>query len=172
MNHKPFIRKFGVLAFALFCFAATNVTAQKIGHMNSQFVFADMPKTKSAKTSMEDYSKNLNSDFTAKETKLQKKVQEAEKKYSEGNMNQNELEAIRADIQKQGAALEETRQKFQTQLLEKEESLMQPLIDEFTNAIKTAAQENGYSFIIDSSALLYADDSADVTDLVKAKLGM
>jgi len=172
MNNKPFIRKFGVLVFALFCFAVSNVTAQKIGHMNSQLIFAEMPKTVSAKTSMEDYSKQLNSDFTSKEEKLQRKVQEAEKKYSEGNMTQNELETVRADIQKQGSALEETRQKFQTQLLEKENSLMQPLIDEFTNAIKSVAQENGYNFIIDSSALLYAEDSADVSGFVKSKLGM
>jgi len=172
MNYKLFIGKLGVLVFAFVCFSATNISAQKIGHLNSQEVFALMPQTISAKNSMEDYSKGLNSDFTDKEEKLKKKVQDAEKRYGEGNMTQNELETVRAEIQKQGAELEKVRGQFQEQLIGKEESLMQPLVDKFTQAIKDVASENGYSFILDSSALLYAEDAGDVTSLVKAKLGM
>ncbi len=171
MNYKS-IAKWGVMVFAVIAFAATNMTAQKIGHMNSQLVFTEMPATKSAKSSMEDFSKQLNSDYTAKEEKLQKKVADAEKRYSEGNMTPKELEAVRAEIQKQMAGLEQDRQRFQQQLIEKEEKEMQPLVEKFTNAIKAVATENGYDFIIDSSALLYAEDADDITDKVKAKLSM
>lgn len=172
MNYKLFIGKLGVLVFAFVCFAATNINAQKIGHLNSQEVFAQMPQTVAAKNSMEDYSKQLNDDFVAKEEKLKKKVQDAEKRYSEGNMTQNELETVRAEIQKQGAELEKVRGQFQEQLIGKEESLMQPLVDKFTKAIKDVAAEKGYSFILDSTALLYSEDESDISSLVKAKLGM
>ena len=171
MNYKS-IAKWGVMVFAVIAFAATNMTAQKIGHMNSQLVFTEMPATKSAKSSMEDFSKQLNSDYVAKEEKLQKKVADAEKRYAEGNMTPKELEAVRAEIQKQLGALEQDRQRFQQQLIEKEEKLMQPLVTKFTDAIKSVATENGYDFIIDSTALLYAEDADDVTDKVKAKLSM
>lgn len=172
MNDKSFIGKWGVLMFAFVCFAATTVTAQKIGHMNSQAFFAEMPATISAKNSMEEYSKQLNDDFVNREKKLQEKVASAEKKYTEGNMTQNELETVRAEIQKQSTELEKTRSQFQTQLIEKEETLMKPLVEKFTKAIKEVAAENGYNFILDSAALLYADDTDDVTSLVKAKLGL
>lgn len=172
MNYKSLIAKWGLLMFALVCFAATNVTAQKIGHMNSQLVFSDMPKTKAAKSQLESYSKQLESDFKDKEEKLGKKIQAGEADYAAGNMTQNQLQSLQAEIQKQGAELEQTRQKLAAQLIEREEKLMQPLVETFTSAIETVAKANGYNYILDSSAILYAEDAEDVTALVKAQLGM
>ncbi len=172
MNYKSLIGKWGVLMFALICFAAGNVNAQKIGHMNSQFVFSEMPKTKAAQSNLEGYSKQLESDFKAKEEVLGKKIQDGETRYAAGNMTQNELQSLQAEIQKQGAELEKTRQKLGQQLMEKEAKLLEPLRSEFVAAIEAVAKENGYNLIIDSAAILYAEDADDVTALVKAKLGI
>ncbi len=172
MNYKSLITKWGVLVFALICFAASDITAQKIGHMNSGVVFAEMPKTKAAKSQLENYTKQLESDFKSREEQLAKKIESAEKKYTSGEMTQNELQNVQAEIQKQGAELEKTRQQMMQKLVEREENLMEPLVTSLNEAIEAVAKENGYNFIIDSSALLYAEDAEDVTALVKAKLGM
>ena len=54
--------------------------------------------------------------------------------------------------------------------------ILAPILDEVRNAIAAVAKENGYSYIFDGSpgvgVLLYADDSTNVTGLVKAKLGL
>jgi len=172
MNYKSLIGKWGVLMFALVCFAATTVNAQKIGHMNSQFIFSEMPKTKAAQSNLESYSKQLEGDFKKKEDVLAKKIQDGEARYAAGNMTQNELQSLQAEIQKQGAELEKTRQQLGQQLMEKEAKLLEPLRDEFVAAIEAVAKANGYNLIIDSAAILYAEDADDVTALVKAKLGM
>jgi Skp family chaperone for outer membrane proteins len=51
---------------------------------------------------------------------------------------------------------------------------MQPILDKVNAAIKAVAEEHGYQFIFDaqSGVILYADESADITALVKAKLNM
>jgi hypothetical protein len=47
-------------------------------------------------------------------------------------------------------------------------------LDKINKGIQDVAKEHGYSFIFDSSAgmLLYAEESSDVTALVRAKLGL
>ena len=51
---------------------------------------------------------------------------------------------------------------------------LQPILDKVNNIIKQVAVENQFTYIFDSSAgiLLYAQESMDVTTLVKTKLGI
>ena len=60
------------------------------------------------------------------------------------------------------------------QIQDKRNELLQPIYDKVNAAIKSVATENGYTFIFDvgSGAILYAEESADVSALVKAKLGL
>jgi len=51
--------------------------------------------------------------------------------------------------------------------------LTQPLYDKLGSAIDQVVTEGGYDYIFDITSLLYfADDADDITDKVKAKLGM
>jgi outer membrane protein len=51
---------------------------------------------------------------------------------------------------------------------------MQPILDKVNEAIQSVAKEQGFHYIFDanSGVILYADESTDVTNLVKAKLGI
>ncbi len=170
MNLKSIIKS-GLLLLAFVCLATVNADAQqKIGHTNSQILFADMPATKAAKSQLEDYSKQLNDQYTAKEKTLQQKLADAQKKANE--LTPNQIKELETDFQKQGLELEKTRQTLEQDLLKKEQELMEPLTKKFTDAIAAVAKENGYSYIIDSTALLHGVDSDDVTSLIKTKLGM
>lgn len=162
-----YIQKLGVLTFAVLCFAAVGATAQ-IGHINSQVVFADMPATQSAKSQLEAHSKQLGEDLTAKETKLQQKVESARK--TAGDMTANQIKTLETEIQNEAMAIDKTRQEYQQKVYEKENELMKPLVDKFQSSIESVAKANGYKFILDSSALLYADPNADITTKVKSKL--
>ena len=54
------------------------------------------------------------------------------------------------------------------------QGMFKPLRDKIQTAIDQVAAENGYAFIFDYSTgfVLYADSSTDVSNLVRAKLGM
>ena len=56
----------------------------------------------------------------------------------------------------------------------KRETLLKPILDKVNNVINEVAKSNGYSMILDSSTgvILYAEESADITAQVKAKLGI
>ena len=67
-------------------------------------------------------------------------------------------------------------QDMQKQLGDKREALLAPILEQVKTAIDAVAKENGYTYIFDGSpgvgVILYADESTNVTALVKTKLGI
>jgi len=59
-------------------------------------------------------------------------------------------------------------------LQKKEAELVQPILTKLEAAIKAVAEENQFQFIFDqgTQAILFAEQSTDVSSLVKAKLGI
>jgi outer membrane protein len=51
---------------------------------------------------------------------------------------------------------------------------MEPMIEKANQAIEDVAKENGYTYILDTSAgtVLYFPESDDILPLVKTKLGL
>jgi len=124
MNFKSIIKS-GLLLLAFVGFATINANAQqKIGHTNSQLLFAEMPATKAAQSELADYSKQLNDQYTAKEKALQQELADAQKKA--GDLTPNQLKELEATFQQKGVDLEKMRREFEEKLLEKEKTLMEP----------------------------------------------
>ena len=80
---------------------------------------------------------------------------------------QKELQDLQARIQ----AFEE---QAQTDLQTKQEELLKPIVDRAKAAIAEVAKENGYSYVFDSGlgVLLYSEESDNIIELVKKKLGI
>ncbi len=154
---------------ALFCLVAI-VSQAQVGYMNSQEIFAGMASTQAAKSQAETYAKQLSDAIIAKETRLQQKIQDGEKRAASGSMTQNDINALSAEIQKEALAIDKERREAQSKIIEKEESLMRPLLSDFQSAVDAIAKESGYKFILDSSVILYADPSTDISSKVKAKV--
>ena len=59
-------------------------------------------------------------------------------------------------------------------MAKKREELYKPILERVNAAMQAVAKENGYLLVFDTSTnvLLYADEALDVTNLVKAKLGL
>jgi len=170
MNFKSIIKS-AVLLLAFVCLATIDADAQqKIGHTNSQLLFSEMPATQNAQSQLADYSKQLNQQYEAKEKALQQKVEGIQKTIS--TLTPNEIKLKEEEVQKEALALEQTRRGFEADIVKKEQELMRPLTEKFAKAIEEVAKENGYNYIIDSTALLHSMDANDVTSLIKAKLSM
>ena len=138
-----YIQKLSVLAFAFICFAANSATAQ-VGHINSQLVFAEMSMTKSAQSQLEAESKRLSEELANREKALQQKIEAARGRAA--SMTANEIKALEAEVQKEVAGIDTDSKKYQLDLINKEQELLQPAVDKFQGAIESVAKENGYKF--------------------------
>jgi Skp family chaperone for outer membrane proteins len=105
---------------------------------------------------------------------FQFKYQDLQQREQQGTITPLDLQKESEGLQIMQDSIERYGQEVMMKLKEKEGELLQPIIDDINNAIKLVATENKYLYIFDyaSGILLYADETKDVTKLVKAKLGM
>lgn len=146
--------------------------AQKFGYLNSAEIMATMPAVKQADANLEALQKQLQKKgqsmveaLQADYGKVQAKVESGELSPQQQQTEASRLEAKQAEIVKFEQDMVETLQN-------KRNDLLKPIYDKINQAIQDVAKENGYQFIFDQGVLLYAEDAADVSKLVKAKLGM
>jgi len=154
----------------------TGAQAQKFGYVDSNSILESMPKVKEAESELEALNKQL-------QAKGQKMMQDFQAKYEELQRKVQAGEITPKDQDIQSAALEEERQKIvafdqemQTQMAQKRDSLLAPILEEVRTAIQSVAKDNGYTYVFDGSpgvgVLLYADETTNITSLVKTKLGL
>ena len=165
-----------VLTFVLTLMITAVGSAQKVGYLNSAALLQEMPKVKEAEANLETLQKQLQAKGQKMLEEFQTKYTDVERKYSQGEISPKDLEVEKQALQAEESKIAQYEQDMQKQLLEKRETLLQPILDEVNEAIKAVAKEKGYSYIFDASpgvgVLLYADESTDVMSAVKAKLGI
>jgi outer membrane protein len=162
-----------VLLFAIFI--ASNSFAQtkaKFGHLDFAKLYSLMPELDSVKGVFDDYNKSIQEQYAAMQTEL-------ENKFMDYQANASSLsEIIRTTKEAEINDLKERMDAFETKatqdLQAKEAELTTPVIDRAKKAVQEIAKENGYTYVFNSSEglLLFAEPSDDITELVKAKLGI
>lgn len=151
---------------------SVSLSAQKLGHINSNKLLMAMPERSTIETEIKTYAAELEAQLSAMHKEYQSKVSAFQAK------SENMTETVRNSRIKEITDLESRIQEFQAsaqaELQEKEEKLLQPLIDKAKKAIEDVASENGYTYIFDAGVgvLLYQKDSSDIMPLVKKKLGL
>ena len=167
------MKKLIVLGFLSLCLAL-QINAQKFGYINSQALLAEMSEVKQADSNLEALQTQLQKKGQNMVETWQRKAQELAQKRERGDLSPNQLDAESKKLQEEQNKILGFEQDMQNQLLKKREELLGPILERVNVAIKDVASENGFSYIFDSSAgiLLYADESTDVTAMVKAKLGI
>jgi len=160
------------VAIALFVFTP-NADAQKFGYINSQELMQDIPEVKEANSNIETFRTQLQRKGQDKVKALQAKYQDLQKKQESGEIAPKLLEDEAAKLKSEEAALMQFEQESQQKIMKKSEDLLKPLMDKINVAIKEVAAENNYDYIFDYSTgfVLFADQSTDVSKLIKAKLG-
>ena len=171
------IIKVAALACLLLTIGFTSANAQKFGYVNSAAVLAEMAEVKQADSNMEALQKQLQNKGQQMVKSYQTKLQELQRKEQAGELSPKQMEDEGKKLQEEERKIATFEQDMVKQINEKRNSLLQPIFDRVNTAIKSVATENGYQYIFDTNAsagsiILYADESNDVTTLVKSKLGM
>jgi len=163
-----------VLVAGLMMFAMPNITAQKFGYINSQQLMQEIPEVKEANANIETFKTQLQRKGQDKVKALQAKYQALQQKQERGEIAPKQLEEEAAKLKQEETDLLKFEQESQNKILKKSEDLLQPLMDKINVALKEVAAEQNYSYIFDYSSgfVLFAEDSADVSHLIKAKLGI
>lgn len=158
-----------VLAVGLFC-NELNAQKAKFGHVDYAGIISVMPETDSAQVVV----KQLKADLEAEAGVMQ---QEFQTKYEEFSQKQATYSPAVAKVKQQ--ELEDMYQRLQafaegaqSQMQAKQEELLAPVQEKVLEAIKSVAKAENYTYIFDVSTVAYGWDTTDLTDKVKAKLGL
>ncbi len=153
-----------------------SLDAQKIGYVDSGSLLEMMPKVKEAESNLETLGKQLQAKGQKMMQDYQTKAQDLQRRVQAGDIAPKDQEAQVAMLKDDETKIQAFDQDMQKQLSDKREALLSPILNEVKTAIQTVAKENGYTYIFDGSpgigVLLYADESTNVTALVKTKLGI
>ncbi|WP_231463207.1 MULTISPECIES: OmpH family outer membrane protein [unclassified Pedobacter] len=179
---RKLINVFFVAAGLLFTANMANAQ-QKIGHVNSEEVFANLPESKTAQTTLENLSKTKQAEIDVMIKEYQSKLtaaQAKEKTRSEANKEtvDKELQTAATELQDLQKRIGDAQTKAQQDLGNKQAELIQPINTKVASAVNAVAKEKGLAYVFDTANgqggnnLIFWDGGDDITAAVKTKLGI
>ncbi|MFZ4477889.1 MAG: OmpH family outer membrane protein [Saprospiraceae bacterium] len=166
------MKKFFLLALAITL--STVGFAQKFGYCNSTALLTSIPEVKAADSDLQAFQAQLTKRGQEMVKALQDKAAELDRKDKQGTISPKDLEIQSAKLKEEEATIAKYEQEVYDKLAQKREELFKPILDKVNKAMADVAKDNQFAFVFDQNTqvLLYADESLDVTKLVKAKLGI
>ncbi len=164
-----------IILFSVAILFASFAFSQKYAYVDTEYILNNIPVYESAKTQLEDLTKEWKKEIDAKKASIDQMYQNYQ---SERILLTEELRAKREDeIMKKEQELKQLQQKYfgeSGMLYKKREELIKPIQDDIYNAIKEIATEGNYAVIFDTANnlnMLYTDPRHDKSDEVLRKLG-
>lgn len=168
------MKKTFVLTLGMLLLLTVNGVAQKFGYCNSVALLSELAEVKQADSDLKAYQTQLTKKGQEMVKELQDKAAELDRKKEQGTISPKDYETQGAKLKEEETAIGEYEQKVYADLAKRREELYKPILEKVNKAMQDVAKENGYLLVFDTSTqvLLYADESLDVTKLVKIKLGV
>lgn len=147
------------------------LSAQKMGYINSQELFSQMPELNEVKLRMD----TLQGQY---ETQLANMQEEFNKKVAAFQSEQATLtDGVKEFRQQELAEMEQRIQLFyqtaQQDIQKKQQEYLAPLHEKMTKAIQEVGAAEEFTYIFDSAAMVYVSpDALNVMPQVKARLGI
>lgn len=158
----------------LLAFISIQLSAQKFGYVNSAQLIEMHPKTKTANAELEAFQKKEAGDLQSKASVFDEKYKKFVADYQSESLSPKQVAELEKALGEEQQGLQKLEQEAQLRLAQKREALIQPILKELDDAIQSIGQEGSYLFIFDTSgngSIIYAEESEDITDQVKSKLG-
>jgi outer membrane protein len=145
----------------------------KIAYINSSALLSSMPEKAKADTELSKYARSFQDQIDIMMKDYQTKGQQFQA--GEKTMTEAMKEVKMKEIQDLQARIESTQQSAQEKLQTKKQDVYQPILDKADKAIKAVAKEKNYDYIFDAAAngaMVFYKEEYDITNVVKAKLGI
>lgn len=168
-------KRFSLILMAIMLMGSIAVQAQqttKFGHIDTNELLRMMPGRDAATQEMEKYTRELEAQYVAMQTEFQNKYQE----YLEKQATFSDLirQARERELQNLQERIVDFQESAQQDLMDKERSLLSPIIEQARTAITEVAKENGFTYVFDTSTgtLLFWEAGENIMPMVRQKLGI
>ena len=150
-----------------------SVFAQKFAHVNSAVIINAMPEYTKAQTELQTLAKQYDDEFKRMQDEFRTKYEDYQKNGESlpETMKQRRVQELQ-DLDKR---LTEYQQTAEQDLAQQERTKLNEISEKVGNAIKEVGTAGGYIYVMDvTSGIPFINEtlSTDVTDQVKAKLGI
>ncbi len=147
----------------------------KIGHINSQELFAAMPEMDSAQKKLEKIAQDHELVLEEMSVEFNKKFEAYKKAMDAATLSDLARASKEAELEDLQNRIATFRQTAEQDIQQKRMEIFTPIQEKALNAVNTVAEENGFTYILDEGAggVVYSSpDAEDILQLVKAKLGI
>lgn len=147
----------------------------KLGHINSQLVFAAMPESDSAQKKLERAAKQIQATLEELQVDFNKKYEDFNKLTNDPGTGELILKTKQEELQSLNQRIQTFQQQAEQDIASQRTELFKPIQEKAIKAVSDVAEENGFTYIFDSAGgalAYYSPDSQDILPLVKAKLGL
>ena len=166
--------KFKILIsfFILFGSAFQQLSAQKLGYINSALIIQEHPKVSDANTQLENFQKMLADSFSIQVKAFEAKYKAFLEASNSGTLSPLASQTQQNDLRTEQQSLATEEEQLQFRVLQKREELLKPILSEVDMIIQAIGKEGNYTMIFDTSvagAILFADQADDITEMVKTR---
>lgn len=172
---KRILFTLAIVVMTAFAFnAQAQIKAYKFGYVNSLELLEAVPEKKTADTELEKYSTELGATLEKMYMEYQKKIQDFQRDAQAGTMSEVVQEVKAKEIQDLETRIQSFQESGEEKLAKKRQTLYQPLVEKINKAIADVAKEGGYTYIFDTSSgsILHVDESENIINTIKKKLGL
>lgn len=168
------VKKFLFLSLLLMVGVTVGAFAQttKMAFVDSEIILRDLPEAQQASKELETMVKPWQDEFEKMRLDLQKQVEDYQKQRSLMPVERREAEEQRLG-QLQQKASEFFSQKLDPrsgEVAAEREKKLAPIREKILKTIEVVAKEEGFSFVMDRSNILYGDAKVDLTYKVLDRL--
>ncbi len=155
----------GLLGTAVLLAGSASWAQMKVGFLNSEEILAKYKPYQEAQKEYQRYEEELNRDFSKLNNELEKmkETYERQKLLLSEKRKEEEQQAIQkkqADLQR---FVEEVMDPERGKLARKNQDLSGPILAKVNEVVQQVAKENGYDYIINATALAYANEDHNMT---------
>ncbi|ALM20357.1 outer membrane protein H precursor [Nonlabens tegetincola] len=157
--------------FLLFFLIGSMAMAQT-AYVNSDYLLASMTEMQAANAEIQKLNKSLGSDLQKAEANAKQKLADLQYKASAPGVTEEQMKQYASQADALQKELESSAQSAERTLGLKRQELLDPILERVNDAIEAVAKEKGFKLVVNASAVLFADESVNLTPAVAAKLGV
>ncbi len=153
-----------VLPAALLVGHAARAESIKIGYVDVQRAVQEVEEGKAAKSKLQGEVDAARAQVDAKQSALQKMDADYQKQVSV--LSEDAKHKKQEELKKAYLETQQSAQELQESISKKEKAAMDSISQRMLQVIAEVSEREGLAFVLDKQALLYAPNSADVTNEV------
>ena len=151
-------------------FRSEVVAEGDLAFVNVDYVFAESEIFKSEGIALRDKTEKAQQKWAKKEQNLQNEINQLAEKYQKGLITTRNAQEKEQELQKRAASMQTSMQKEGKELEEENLVFQNRMNDILMRAIQAVNADKRYKMIVQSTALLDADESLNISDAVLAKV--